>query len=199
MAIRKPPKLGAEPDAGQRVKRPKARIRRPRLAELPEALSALDHHRPDFVPEDAMLFASWVKLPSDNQQRDQKWTIKRGWQEPIINDFSNCMSLYPHPGVLTDARVHILMVVPKVGDEKNRASRAKFVIDRLQVKREVPYKKPGKDEYGVRTYGLLGLIKDDSILTDQTCTLAEKRATISTDVNECKVLMWVWDEPQPAF
>lgn len=194
------PTATATPPTKRKVRRAKPR----RPLHLEPALEALnEQHRPAFVPETALCLAAWVAIPSDNTQRDQHFMVKRSWQVPVIEHLSACMEAQIHPGVLEHPRVHILLLVPRVGDEKNRGSRAKFIIDRLQVRREVEFRKPTprgeKQKYGVRVYGLLGLIQDDALLTDETCTIDEQRATVTAEVNESKVLIWVWDDPPPPF
>lgn len=180
------------------TKPPTKKMARPAAPrDIAAALLELDALRPGNVPPGATVLCSWVKLPGDNAGRAD-WRRQQAWKQPLINHFSACMEAQPHPGVLRHPQVHVLMLVPRVGDEINRFSRAKFAIDRLQIRRVVPYVKESDEagnpvKMGERVYGLLDLIQDDSVLTSRNCTIIEERAKQTRTVNDCKIVIWVWE------
>lgn len=180
---------------------PKARAKRPK-GELAAQLSELAPLRPAHVPETAFLHAAWVNLPGANAQEREDFMKAQRWKTPIFDHFAACAELYPHPGPLLSPRVHILIISTSPGDEKNRGKRAKYVIDRLEPLKEVQFRrtptKTNPSPTGVRRHGLLGLIENDRILTDQTCTIDERRAKVTATENDAKVLMWVWDDLSAA-
>lgn len=110
-----------------------------RPSDLHRALSLLHGERPLHVPETALLLVAWVDLPGDNTQRTQHWAVKRRWQEAVKDHFAQCLALQPHPGVLESPMVHVQMRVAAPGDERNRTGRAKYLLDKLQLRREVGY------------------------------------------------------------
>lgn len=169
-----------------------------------ERLARESSHRPVNVPSSAVFLVSYIDLPSENEQRTGSWVLHQGWKKRLLKDFADCMNAQPHPGVLEHPRVHIQMHVMGVGDDINRRSRAKYVIDLLQAHR--------LNKNGGRQKGLLGLIQDDSLLDDNTLTITEVRAARQNTGEvtprsqkpiveaHTKVLVWAWeDEDVVAF
>lgn len=174
----KPKKTGARP------KRP---------LDLHAALDEINLQRPEHVPESALTLVAWVTIPGDNTQRGQHWTFKRSWQEPVIIDLGACLAIQPHPGVIKNPGLHIRLIVPSRGDANNSLARAKFLIDKLQVRREVQYRKP-EGGTGIRVHGLLGLIDDDKVLTDANRTIEEVASRAMPERNLQKAILWIWDK-----
>jgi|GEM_PF-6650332 len=170
----------------------RSRSRKVRPKRPSDLLGALDRinldHKPPFVPDDATLLVAWIDLPGDNTQRTQHWAVKRHWQEQLKTDMGDCLAAQRHPGVLERPQVHIKLLVAGKGDERNLGGRAKYVIDRLQVRREIDYVREGKR--GTRVFGGFDLITDDKVLTEQNCTIEEIR---TPDAAERKVLVWIWE------
>lgn len=155
-------------------------------------------HRPDGVPESAMVFYAGIGLPGDNTQRTGSFRKKLGWQAKAKHHFSLCADGQEHLGMLDKPKVLIEMHVARVGDENAQFGRAKWIIDRLQPRKETHFKlskprvKKGGiiETHGVRTYGLLDLIHDDKSITKNECTFVERYAP----KNQRRVVMWVWND-----
>lgn len=161
------------------------RIRRP---ELKAGLAEVHDSRPSWVPEEATLLVSWVDLPGENKQRTQHWTTNRVWKKVIADDFFACVALQK-PHMYKNPRVHIRMDVRRKGDANNMLSRAKYVIDLLQVRKD--------KANGTRYQGMFGLIDNDDILTDANRTIEERsvksEASGAFRIAPCLVAVWVWD------
>ncbi|TDE87349.1 hypothetical protein [Deinococcus sp. S9] len=170
----------------------KRRVALPRKpANLRQVLGELHEQRPERVPEHATLLVAWVDLPGDNAQRTQHWAAKRRWQEAVKDHFALCLSEQPHPGLLQNPQVHIQLYVAAPGDERNRTGRAKYIIDKLQVRREVSYLRDGKA--GTRVHGGYDLIADDKMLNDTNCVIEEIRTKADSEHNPRRVQVWVWE------
>lgn len=154
---------------------------------MKELLAELHAERPAHVPPEATLLVSWIDLPGDNAQRTQGHWKAKEWKDALRRDFRRTLDAQRHPGLLESPMVHIRMHVGAVGDERNRTGRAKFVIDRLQVRREVSFKKKNGSP-GLRVFGDLSIIADDRVLNSTNCTLEEVRAP----ARERRVQVWVW-------
>lgn len=170
----------------------------PEAADLPMFLGGLRETRPAHVPRDAVLLYAGISLPGDNAQRTGSYKKKLGWQADAKHHFSLCMNEQPHPGRLNKPRVHIQMNVAQTGDEGAYFGRAKWLIDRLQVRKDVLVKRPVPkvvdgvlQTHRTRTFGLLDLIEDDKLLSSRNCTFEEQYAKPA----ERGVAMWVWNEP----
>jgi hypothetical protein len=168
-------------------------VRPVRPVDLRVALDEVNATRPEFVPDHAITLVAWVTIPGDNTQRTQHWQVKRSWQEPVIRDFGACLAIQPHPGLLEKPRMHIRLIVPSAGDSRNSYGRAKFLIDRLQIKREVEYRKP-EGGIGIRVHGLLGLIKDDRVFNDTNSSIEEIALRAKNGVNLQKAIIWIWED-----
>lgn len=168
---------------------------RPPSGGFEAALDRLHAGRPEHVPEGAFMVAAFVEVPGENTQRTGHWAKNSAWKKKLVEDFTKCAELQPHPGVLDDPRVHIQLSVLRAGDNNNRLSRAKYLIDTLQIHK--------KDKNGKRSQGLLGLIHDDSVLTDHNRTIEEvrgevfdtgkfDRAGLAIRQGHFRAVIWVW-------
>jgi len=99
---------------------------------LAQALDEANSYRPEHVPPDAVLLASWINLPGDNAQRGN-WKKQISWKESLKSDFTACLDFQGHPGLIREPAVHIAMHVGTKGDDNNLLGRAKYVIDLLQT------------------------------------------------------------------
>lgn len=169
-------------------RKPRTKTAPQRPADLGGVLRELHLSRPGQVPERATLLVAFVNLPGDNTQRGEHWAVKKRWQDAARHDMHLCLAQQPHPGLLDEPMVYVEMHVAAVGDEWNRPGRAKFIIDRLQVRREVEFVRDGKK--GVRIFGDLDIIRDDKALNKTNCVFEEVRVKPA----ERKVLVWVWDK-----
>lgn len=176
---RKPKTEPSKPKkAAVKVKRPSGRFSARILDEINREF------KPDYVPDYATVLVSWLRLPGENTQRTQNPFVANRWKKQIQDDFAYCLYLQSYHGVMENPRMHSLVLGSK-GDENNRISRIKYLIDKLQIRRDI-VDKNGK----VRVYGLLSLIEDDKVFTPEN-RICEER---SCKTEDSKVILWVWDE-----
>ena len=154
-----------KPCASPRIKPAKVRAVRPDPGGLAAALDEANTFRPGHVPAEAVLLTAWVSLPGDNAQRGH-WKKQITWKEALKGDFTACLELQGHPGLIREPGVHIAMHVARKGDDNNLLARAKYVIDLLQTYKQTVT--------GKRVQGLLDLIENDDALNSENRGITEQ-------------------------
>ncbi|GAA4013547.1 hypothetical protein GCM10022631_26480 [Deinococcus rubellus] len=172
----------------------------PRLpADLAAALSEAHAARPEQVPESATLLMAFVDLPGSNSMETGSFRRQFVWKDAVKDHFGRCMNLQPHPGLIHDPEVYIELHVAKAGDEINDLRRVKFIIDRLQIRREVQVTKKATktlpERSGVRVHGGFDLLENDDILNHGNTTVKEIFASNKGGVNTRRVLRCVRKRP----
>jgi len=77
---------------------------RPIKGALAQALDEANSYRPEHVPPEAVLLASWINLPGDNAQRGN-WKKNISWKESLKSDFTACLNTFkPENGEVGDQR-----------------------------------------------------------------------------------------------
>lgn len=172
------------------------RTLRPPKGGLAAAMDEANALRPEHVPDGATLLVAWVDLPGENTQRTGHWAKNKIWKEGLQRDFGACLELQGHPGTYEKPGVHIRMDVTRKGDANNMLSRAKYVIDLLQIKKE--------RVDGQRIQGMFDLIENDDVLTNENRTVEEHSIKVQRSEEKDKysrekrfaphrVTVWVWD------
>lgn len=182
--------------ASPKAKPGPTRAVRPPKGGLAAALDEANRWRPPHVPPGATLLVAWTNLPGENTQRTGHWALQKAWKDVLKKDFGACLEFQGHPGTFAAPGVHVAIHCSRAGDANNRLSRAKYVLDLLQALKT--------DVKGNRRQGLLDLIENDDVLTDENRTVEEKFVgAVDTGALDrrgrrrreapYKVIVWVWD------
>ncbi len=138
-------------------------------------------------PESGTVLISWMDCPGDNKQRSQHKRVKQNWHELVRRDFTDCMALQPHPGVLENPKLFCWGHVGSAGDSvMNGWARYKHFVDLLQ---------PLTLDSRERRTGCLGLIRNDKDFKLENVALRETaiRKKDENGLVHRKVILYVWE------